>query len=709
MKPKPIKILFQKKHLLQTTLLLFGLALAQISFSQIRGKQKVLPNANSNLPIQSRDPNNPRGNQKSDTSGFKHRDDLADSITIYYRHLDSLSIGRLDSSINDYSKIFTVPAHHVTIGNNGNAAFPILFTPLLKPGWDQGLHAFDVYKFTLAGTRFYKTTRPYTQMSYLLATGKEQVVKILHTQNISPNWNAGIEYNLISTPGTFQNQNVNHNNYRFFSNYQGKKKRYAAYMVMVGNKLSSGENGGIKNDSFLLDPNNSRRIVVPVNLVGDSTSGYSVFSSKLLTGNEYSDFTFFLRQSYDFGIKDSVNVNDSTTEYLFYPKFRMQHTFDFTTLSYKYMDMVSNIGSAKADSAFYNEKYNIAITPNRSTTQNGLNFFLRDQWKILKNDFSIKQFPQTKNQAQFIEAGLRVENIFGSFDGFMKDDSLHKSNYFNLVLHGEYRNKTRNKKWDALLQGEFYTAGYNAADFRVLASLTRYINPKLGDVQFSFQNVNRTPSYIFNSNSGFKLDNNTISKKENITVLSIETHNRRFNLMARNISIANYTYFKDFYHSDQYDGLVNITQFTASSKTPFGKHWNLYSDFSVQQTAGNNPIKVPLFYTRQRLAFEGKFFKNLNLSTGADVSYNTPYKANNYSPVLGSFFPQDEITISNLPTIDLFFNFTIKSFSTFVKAENLNTATFNGGLDFLNNSFAAPLYPTPGFLLRVGIQWRFVN
>src|SRR5690606_20704700 len=146
-----------------------------------------------------------------------------------------------------------------------------------------------------------------------------------------------------------------------------------------------------------------------------------------------------------------------------------------------------------------------------------------------------------------------------------------------------------------------------------------------------------------------------------------------------------------------------------ATKNRITRHLNLYSDFIVQQTTGQTPIRVPLFYTRQRLAFEGNFFKNLFLSTGIDVKYNTPYKANNYSPVMGKFVPQDSITISNLPQLNVFFNFRIKSFSAFITAENLNTATLNDGFAFTNNNFAAPHYPTPGFLLRFGLQWRFVN
>ncbi|MEO5908109.1 MAG: putative porin, partial [Ginsengibacter sp.] len=102
-------------------------------------------------------------------------------------------------------------------------------------------------------------------------------------------------------------------------------------------------------------------------------------------------------------------------------------------------------------------------------------------------------------------------------------------------------------------------------------------------------------------------------------------------------------------------------------------------------------------------------FKNLNLSTGIDVKYNTPYKADNYSPVMGKFFPQDSVTINNLPKISAFFNFRIKSFTAFIKAENLNTVDVRQGFGFTNNNFAEPLYPTPGLVIRFGIKWGFVN
>ena len=634
------------------------------------------------------------------TIGFKHRDDLADSITISYRYLDSLKSNRIDSSTNDFTRYFSIPAHYVTLGNNGSAAYPVLFTPTLKAGWDAGFHAYDIYRFTIEGTRFYRTTKPFTQLTYLLASGKEQFINILYTQNIKPNWNFGFQYRLISAPGFFQTQNTGHNNYRLFSSYQGNKKRYAAYFIINGNKISASENGGIKSDSLLYAPNRSNRVSIPVNLGGDVNNPYSVFSAKISTGNVYRDFTFFLRQSYDLGKRDSIAINDSTKDYLFYPKFRFQHTITYNTYSYQFKDTLQNVEFAKDDSAIFKKWYDTSL---KVTT--GLNFSVEDRWKILTNDFSIRQFPETKNPAQFIEAGLRVENLKGFF-------AKGISNFYNVVVHGQYQNKTRNKKWDASLNGEFYATGLNTGDYSARASLTRFLNVKFGDIQVAFQNVNRLPSFIFDDRSSFNFKNSSLTKKENITVLSATAENPKFTLWFRNISMANYAYFKNYYQTTQYSSLINISQIQASRKTHFKylrNKLNLYSDFILQQSAANSPVRVPLFYTRQRLVFEGLFYKNLNLSTGLDVNYNTPYKANNYSPVMGQFFPQDSAAISNLPNVAYFFDFRIKSFTGLVKLENLNTINFANGFNFTNNNFAAPHYPTQGLILRLGVKWNFIN
>ena len=117
------------------------------------------------------------------------------------------------------------------------------------------------------------------------------------------------------------------------------------------------------------------------------------------------------------------------------------------------------------------------------------------------------------------------------------------------------------------------------------------------------------------------------------------------------------------------------------------------------------------FFTRQRLAYEGNLgFKNLDLATGVELRYRPSYKADRYSPLLGQFFFQDRVVVSNpLPDIALYVNFRIRPFTAFIRAENLNTARDLQGFGFTRNNLLAEGYPLQGLHLRAGIFWQFVN
>lgn len=628
-------------------------------------------------------------NGQKDTTGFQQRDDLKDSITISYRYMDELRRYNIDSSVNDFDKYFPVPTNYIYMGNNGAAATPLVFSPFTKAGWDAGFHAFDVYKFKLEETKFYKTTRPFSLIGYQLAAGKEQMVMAQHTQNIKPNFNAGFDYRLVNAPGFFVNQNNNHNNVRFFANYQGKRKRYNSFLVVMSNTIRASENGGIRNDSFLLNPNFKDRFGIDVFMGNENNSIRNPFSTVIRTGNIYKDFTFFLRQSYDIGQKDSVAVNDSTTEYLFYPRLRAQHSFTYNTQQYTFRDAVP-------DSATYQNWYNIILPVPADTIQ------IRDKWTVIENDFSLVQFPDAKNPGQFLLAGVSLQNIRGELKN-------GEENFYNLKLHGEYRNRTRNRKWDILLRGEFYLNGFNAGDYSATASLSRFLNKKLGDIRLYFTNVSRTPSFIFDKRSSFNIANNNSTDKENIISFGATASNPFIQVGFANHLITNYAYLTSYYQSGQSSKIINVLQATVSKKIRLSKRWNWYIDAALQQTDAAAPIKVPLLYTRNRLAFEGNFYKNLFLSTGLEVRYYTPYEMYNYSPLTGQFVPQDTMRVKNLPDVHAFLHFRIKTFTGFLRAENLNTASFKNGFGFVNNNYASPYIPSPGMIIRFGVRWWFVN
>ena len=633
----------------------------------------------------------PKANRQD--TGFKKRDNLADSITIYYRLFDSTRILYLDSSINDFSKRYPVPSEYVTLGNFGTAAKSLLFKPNMKPGWDAGFHAFDLYKLRVEDTRFFQTTRPYTELGYMLGSKSEQMVNIVHTQNVRPNFNMAFQYRFINSPGNFKNQNTNHNSFRINGNYTSNNKRYSAYGIYITNKILASENGGIRYDSVLNDNRFNDRFLITTRLGGDSRAGRNFFNTTVNTGNLYRESIFLYRHQYDFGQKDSLIVNDSTTIKLFYPRIRFQHTLKYSKQQYEYRDQTI-YETKKTD---YQDYFNF------TTFQDTLNF--KDRWTEMVNDFSIISFPEKNNLNQFIRVGAALQNLSGNFTTFSKK-------YFNASLSGEYRNRTRNQKWNLSANAQFFLAGLNAADYSAQVSLQRFLSRKLGSVEVGFQNVNRSPSFIFRSESNFPVITSPDLNKENISRLfgSINNSVGRFSLNAEYFLVSNFTYFDNFFAARQEGTLFNVLHISGQKLFRLSKRWSFFSEVHLQKETGNPPVNIPLFYTNNRINLEANLYKNLYLATGLEVRYHSPYKADNYSPFIGQFFYQDNLTFSNRPVINAFFDFNIKSFKAFVRAENLNALRVStGNVGFTKENISVEHYPNQGLWIRLGIWWTFVN
>lgn len=631
----------------------------------------------------------------SSNDSLRHRDNTEDSITISFRYMDSTRTYKLDSSVNDFSKRFPLPATWINLGNNGLAARSLLFSPEFSAGFDPGFHAFDIYKWKLSEARFFNTTRPYSELNYMLGSRVEQMISLVHTQNIKPNWNMAFQYRLINSPGFFQNQNTNHNNYLVTSRYQSKNQRYTSYAVLQSNKLQAYENGGIVDDAgtILENPDYKERYNIPTRIGGAKVFTANFFANKINTGNKYTETVFLFRQQYDFGRKDSL-VTDSTIIPLFFPRVRFEHTLSSEKNTYIFQDNV-------ADSLYYQAYYDTAIKDASDTV------IFRDRWRILTNDFSIYQFPDAKNLHQFIKLGVLTQLLRG-------EHAAGNTSFFNTAGHAEYRNKTRNQRWDIEARGKLYFTGLNAGDYEAYISLLSVLGKKAGSIQLGFENSSRTPSFLFDSRSSFYLSKTVLNlNKENNThlfaVYTLPLLNLR--LSGHYFLMSNYTYLRSYSEVSQESSLFNVLRISAEKTIRLGRRWLWHAEVYMQQRIGAGPVNVPPVYTRNRIGYEGKLgFKNLDIAFGAEIRYRPPYKADHYSPALGRFFYQDSITIRNeLPDISAYLHFRIRPFTAFIRLENLNTAQNQDGFGFTRNNLVAPFYPLPGMQFRLGVFWRFVN
>lgn len=665
------------KRVLYTTLsclfflLLFG---NKIQAQVLRGLQSRTSSASSSMS---------NSGKRDSLIVPKKREKL--NINIHYKTLDDVLYQDLDTSITDFTDYLPLPADHVYLGNLGTPAYSMIYQPRKNIGFDAGFHALDVYRFNVDSTRYYNTTTPYTRLRYLIGPSKEQLIDVLLTENFSPDLNVGFRFRKINEPGVFQNQTTDDNSINIFVHYNTKNKRYHAYLSFVSNKLHAGENGGIMADSMLKEDVYNNRKTIPVQLGGSNTGNVGFFSTSIPTQSGITESSWLFRQHYDWGLADTIPLTDTSFEYQYHPNFRIEHTLKATHINALFKDK-----TATQAVPYYMNHYGVD-----SLGFLGINKLRAvHDWRTFSNDLSVIKFPDKMNQAHFLKLGITYENIKGEF--------LKNSIKFNnLKGHAEYHNYTKNGKWELNAKGEFVIAGRAFGDYMAYGSLERYLNKKFGRIQLSFMNLNQTPSFsyrFFQSNSF--LSTNTDLNKTNITRIQFKADNShlKYDLKVNYFLLSNYTYFKNFYTSEQEQTAFNLLQIILNKKFKFG-HLAWYLNLALQQTTGNNPLELPLAWTRNRLGYEGVLFTNLHLFAGLEFKYHTAYYAPDYSPVLQQFIYQNAAKIQNdLPNVDAFIHFRIKSFIAYVRAENLNEL-------ISPNTIEIPHYPYPGFGVRVGLEW----
>ncbi|MBO9572179.1 MAG: hypothetical protein J7497_08225, partial [Chitinophagaceae bacterium] len=220
------------------------------------------------------------------------------------------------------------------------------------------------------------------------------------------------------------------------------------------------------------------------------------------------------------------------------------------------------------------------------------------------------------------------------------------------------------------------------------------------------------PSFTFNGQSSFYIGTPENFNKENNTEIygMYEVPKLKLRLTGRYLLLSNFTYYKDFKQPAQYNTLFNVLQVSAEKSFRLTKDFNWRTWVIVQQPTGSAPLNLPLIFTKNQISYDGNLgFKNLRTSFGFEIRYWTPYNGDGYSPLLGQFFNQNDEKIKlNFPETAGYMHFRIKSFTAYIRVENLNSLDLASG-GFVNNNIVSPNYPYPGLLFRVGIYWSFVN
>src|ERR1700761_7109410 len=172
---------------------------------------------------------------------------------------DSTQLFPIDTTLanfENYSVLFQPRSPKISLGSSlGLAARSLLFEPSKIIGFDVGLHGLDPFLLTPQDIQYYNARVPYTLLSLYTGGPAEQYFKLLHTQNVKPNWNVGINLNFTGSRNYYSSnnvlgQNVSDLNAAVFTWYESKSKRYNLLANLVFNNLKSPETGGLLSDTI---------------------------------------------------------------------------------------------------------------------------------------------------------------------------------------------------------------------------------------------------------------------------------------------------------------------------------------------------------------------------------------------------------------------------------------------------------------------------
>ena len=254
-----------------------------------------------------------------------------------------------------------------------------------------------------------------------------------------------------------------------------------------------------------------------------------------------------------------------------------------------------------------------------------------------------------------------------------------------------------------------------------LSNLDAMLDYDLTDeIQFSlkYQNINKLPNNNYNLHQSSYVQYNWFNefKNEKINVLTANASTPWVNTQVQYATVRDHLYFNDastpaqaqaktqIVAPTQYDGTINYLSLKMSREIIFGK-FALDNTVLYQAVSQKNEIlNVPTIVTRNSFYYSNYLFKNaLYLQTGVVMNYFSSYYANDYNPVIGEFFVQNDKKIGNHPNFDFFINAKIQRTRIYFKAEHFNSALMG------NNFYASPNNPSRDFTICFGLIWNFFN
>ena len=523
--------------------------------------------------------------------------------------------------------------------------------------------------------RYYNVATPFTDLYFKTVMEQGQNLDAFITMNTSPQFNFSVAYKGLRSLGKYINQLSSTGNFRFTSSYATLDKRYVANGHFVAQDILNGENGGLTSDLDFEseDPAFNSRPRLEV---------YFKDAESLLAGKRlFLDHSFRINKEIS---SSNWNINH-------------QINFEYESFDFSQKTLISSILNSTGNTS--------QLQRFGEASQKG-GIINRSRYNKLYN-----------------RVGAEFENtLLGRFEFFIED--FRDNNYYDKIIIADDQvipssintelNRAGGKyayaKNNLVINGLITTSINGPASSAIVGSLEYQFTDDFS-VEFEYKNLSKIPDHIYNLHQSSYLAYNWSNDFKNEKINSFGgTLKSPWVAISANYQILNdHLYFFDDLEDQfqllspkQYNEAINYLSIEASKEFKYGKFALDNTVLFQQVQQSDNILNVPEFVTRNTLYYSDHLFKKaLYFQTGFTLNYFTMYYANEYNPLLGEFFVQNQKEIGNFPMVDFFINLRIQQTRIFVKAEHFNSS-FTG-----NTYYSAPHYPYRDFMLRFGLVWNF--
>ncbi len=616
---------------------------------------------------------------------YSRFEDVELDTSLHDLHTDFNPLNRDGFTYETLGIIGSAARNHYIFNRPGTSAF--LFGNNLEP-----------YMANPDRTIFYNTRKPFTQLIYsniINPQWSEETVRFLHTQNMDPFTNIGIDFEVLAGDELYTNQTTRVTKFTLFGSRA--KDKYAAFGTFHFNKFNNLENGGLRDPQNLRDGIHENNFEYDVNLMNARTTytNLQLFYTQKYTVSEKKTFTDTLGVTTDSGRNISFN-----------------HQLMAVRNNRSYEDVIGLDDTTLFYDNFFYFHQNVKDSVVHDKITNTFQLILGDPYTdplsariYAGHEFSHYGHRSPDPYTMITDIDTLILLPYFADTTFKDTAATTFSNrYFNDIFVGFHLGGPPERPWYWNVDGKYYLAGYYRNNFTANATFSRQVF-KAYRLGLRGNIENRNVSYFHNHySSAFYRWENDFRASQLIRAEAFLTNTaQRFEAVASTGVWTNYLYWDENAMPAQFDGTIYI----LTGK--FRKHFriggfNSINQLLIQYSTAKDILRVPLVAFKTSNYWEKDVFKGaLRFQTGIDLYITTPYKGNAYMPATGAFHLQNEETIGGFPFADLFVGIKIKRTRIFI--------SYNNGLAGIvsNNYFTAAGYPSQPGYLRFGLAWTFYD